>query len=60
MAHVMQSIGLTKKLKELQRPDSSSTKAKGHGFTEGLKAKTRLRELKIWPDECVKQKAALK
>lgn len=60
MAHVMQSIGLTKKLKELQRPDSSSTKAKGHGFTEGLKAKTHLRPLKIWPDKCVKQKAALK
>lgn len=38
MAHVMQSIGLTKKLKELQRPDSSLIKAKGYGFTEGLKA----------------------
>ena len=54
MAHVMQPFGLAKKLKET--PDSSSVKAKGHGFTEVLKAKTLLTLFKLWPDVCAKHR----
>ena len=59
MAHVMQPIGLAKKLKGHQIPDSSSVKAKGHGSTEVLKAKMHLTLFKLWPDVCAKHSKQL-
>lgn len=58
-AHVMQPIGLAKKLKGLLIPDSSSVKAKGHSSTEVLKAKTHLTLFKLWLDMCAKHRKQL-
>lgn len=59
MAHVMQPIGLTKKLKGLQIPGSSSDKANGHGSTAVLKVKTHLTLFKRWPDMRAKHRKQL-